>query len=117
MNYTEQCIKVLKKVNESSEPFHISSGNKNYSDTDKQILTELINAGYVNGKHRSPNRVLHFLEVSPTVKSRIFQDDLEQKQNERTLKGRILKYLPITFAVVLGFFFNIILEILKKCIF
>ncbi|MHC4320805.1 MAG: hypothetical protein ACYST3_00840 [Planctomycetota bacterium] len=114
MNYTEQYIKVLKQVNKASESFHILATDENYSDTDKKLLTELINSGYINCGRHSPKGMTHFTHVTPTVKGRIFQDELEQKQNERTFKGRITKHSSIIIGVLLALFCNVILEIVKN---
>ena len=84
MNYTEQYIKVLKTVNESSGKFHIGRNNKNYSDSDKQLLIELIDDGYANGKYEHINKKIQILEVSPTVKGRKYLEELEQKLTTET---------------------------------
>lgn len=89
MNYTEQYIKVLKKVNKSSGKFHIGRSNKNYSEADKQLLVELIGDGYANGKHQSINKEIQILEVSPTAKGRKYLEELEQQEQE-------LKLIPNT---------------------
>ena len=80
MNYTEQYIKLLKKVNKSSGTFHIGTSNNNYSDSDKRLLIELINDGYINGKPQYLNKKIHILEISPTVKGRKYLEELEQKE-------------------------------------
>ena len=116
MSYTEQYIKVLKRVNEASEPFHILATDKSYSDTDKKLLTELINSGHINCSRLSPQPkgMMHFTHVTPTVKGRIYQDELEQKQKEQTFKGRITKHSSIIIGVLLALFCNVILEIVKN---
>lgn len=60
MNYIKQYIKLLKIINESSKPFHITENN-NYSELDKRLLIELVNDGYINGKPQCPNRKIHIL--------------------------------------------------------
>lgn len=108
MNYTEQYIKLLKKVNKSSDPLNIIATDKSYSGTDKKLLTELIDSGFINCKRHSPKGMMHFTHMSPTVKGRIFQDKLEQEQNERTFKGRMTKFSPLYIAFFLGVLTNII---------
>jgi hypothetical protein len=84
MSYTEQYLKVLRKVNESSGIIHIGRRDKNYSDSDKQLLIELIGDGYANGRPQHINKEIQILEVSPTFKGRELLEELEQRLTTET---------------------------------
>ncbi len=118
MSCIKDYIRLLGTVNNSLTPFHINDNNFP-SESDRQLLKELAKDGYIDGEPKyggDAGKTLMILGASSTIKGRVFQEELEQKLINQTFKGRILKHLPITIAVVLGFFFNTILEILKKYI-
>ncbi len=116
MDYTKKYIELLRTINESETPIN-TDGND--SDLDIQLYSELVQAEYLDGRIQEyiSGERKEVISMLPTIKGRIYQNKLEQELKEQTFKGRILKHVPITIAVVLGFFFNAILEILKKYIF
>lgn len=106
MNYTEHYIKLLRIVNESSQPIR---ADNDYSNLDIRLFVELINVNYLMGTPSNPNiEKPTIMDMKPTVKGRIFQNDLEQKLYERTFKGKMLKHVPLYIAFALGLLTNII---------
>ncbi len=113
MNHTEQYAKLLRQINSEPEKFQTITG-KTHTESERKAVRELITDEYIIGRSLQNGDIL---QIKPTLKGRLFQDELEQKIYEQTFKGRMLKHVPIIIAVVLGFFFSAILEILKKYIF
>lgn len=89
------------------------------SDLDIRLIFELHEQGYIKGiidklLDGSRNRIF---DITPTLKGRLFQSNLEKQLEDRTFTGKINKHAAIIIGVILGFGCNIILENCEKHIF
>ena len=104
MNHTELYAKLLKQINNEPEKFHTITG-KTHTKQELTALKELIKEEYIAGRSLQSGDILH---IKPTLRGRLFQDELERKLYEQTFKDRILKHLPLYIAFILGVLTNII---------
>lgn len=112
MNYTKHYIKLLRKVNESSDPIRTDDS---YSDLDIQLLRELINENYLKGAFSNPDiKRPTIMDMNSTVKGRVFQNELEQQLKDKTVVGRILKYVHVYIAFALGLFAHLITSMMSR---
>jgi hypothetical protein len=98
MNSNKHIINVLRKINTSPSSLRT---NKDFSDSEFQLVKQLLDEDYITGKWEF-NYTPPITNIRPTIKSRKYQEELEQKNS-------ILKWLiehfwvPLIIALVIAF--------------
>ena len=100
MNYTEQCVKLLRNIDKSPNP---ARTDENFSESDIRLIKELKEEKYLSG-NCTPTNTLPITNIRLTVKGHTFLEELEQKLREQTKTPRVLNLsllLPLLITAII----------------